>query len=109
MFYTVLNGVCPALFSKPSHFSHLLIDVCHLLPLLPNLGSLHKTLKTLKDEVIKKPFETCKLLVPATLYTIQNNLLFLALSNLDAATYQVSERLALFLLPFVCQTFKFTY
>ena len=93
--YMVLNGVCPALFSKPSHFSFVtLIDVCHLLPLLlshtQNLGSLHKTLKTLKEEVIKKPFETCKLLVPATLYTIQNNLLFLALSNLDAATYQVS-------------------
>ena len=27
--------------------------------------------------------------VPAALYTVQNNLLFIALSNLDAATYQV--------------------
>jgi hypothetical protein len=35
---------------------------------------------------------TMKLGVPALLYTIQNNLLFVALSNLPAATYQVSGR-----------------
>ena len=30
-----------------------------------------------------------KLAVPALMYVVQNNLLFLALSKLDAATYQV--------------------
>ena len=29
--------------------------------------------------------------VPAVLYVVQNNLLFLALSKLDAATYQVRK------------------
>ena len=33
--------------------------------------------------------ETAKVSVPAILYTIQNNLLYLALSNLNAATFQV--------------------
>lgn len=33
--------------------------------------------------------EVVKLLVPSLLYTVQNNLLYLALTNLDAATYQV--------------------
>jgi UDP-sugar transporter A1/2/3 len=37
--------------------------------------------------------ETLKLLIPAGLYTLQNNLLFVALSNLDAATYQVTYQL----------------
>jgi UDP-sugar transporter A1/2/3 len=36
-----------------------------------------------------KPGETMKLGVPAGLYTIQNNLLFGAIDNLDAATFQV--------------------
>ncbi len=43
----------------------------------------------LRDEVFGKPKESAKILIPALLYTMQNNLLFLALSNLDAATFQV--------------------
>lgn len=43
----------------------------------------------LNEEIVQKPMETLKVSVPAILYTIQNNLLFLALSYLDAATYQV--------------------
>jgi UDP-sugar transporter A1/2/3 len=39
------------------------------------------------------PTELLKLCVPSFLYTIQNNLLYLALSHLDAATYQVCYQL----------------
>lgn len=45
------------------------------------------------NEIISKPWETLKLAIPSGLYTIQNNLLFVALSNLDAATYQVRKQL----------------
>ena len=44
----------------------------------------------LNEYVFSKPVDTLKMCVPALLYTIQNNLLYLALTNLDAATYQVS-------------------
>lgn len=47
----------------------------------------------LKREIVDKPYENLKLAIPSGLYTIQNNLLFLALSNLDAATYQVTYQL----------------
>lgn len=44
----------------------------------------------LRNELLGKPKEFVKMLVPASMYTVQNNLLFLALTNLDAATYQVT-------------------
>jgi UDP-sugar transporter A1/2/3 len=40
-------------------------------------------------EVVKRPKETLKMIIPSGLYTIQNNLLYTALTNLDAGTYQV--------------------
>ena len=42
------------------------------------------------SQVVRKPRETIRLALPASLYVLQNNLLILALTNLDAGTYQVS-------------------
>lgn len=53
-------------------------------------GSLFSELKT---HVLESPLEMAKLSVPSFMYTIQNNLLYFALSNLDAATYQVCYQL----------------
>jgi len=48
----------------------------------------------LRQEIMHKPIETLKLAIPSGIYTLQNNLLYVALSNLDAATYQVRPRAA---------------
>lgn len=45
--------------------------------------------KKLRVEVTGKPREIAKLMIPALLYTVQNNMLYVALANLDAATYSV--------------------
>ena len=49
-----------------------------------------RTITMLKTEIIDKKAETLRLSVPSVLYTIQNNLLYIALTHLDAATFQVS-------------------
>lgn len=41
------------------------------------------------DHILCSPAELLKLSVPSVVYAVQNNMAFLALSNLDAAVYQV--------------------
>jgi UDP-sugar transporter A1/2/3 len=47
----------------------------------------------LHTHVWANPYDLIKLCVPSFLYTVQNNLLYLALTNLDAASYQVLYQL----------------
>lgn len=55
--------------------------------------SFSQLLRVLNDEIYSKPYDTSKLAIPSGLYAIQNNLLFLALTYLNAATYQVTYQL----------------
>ena len=60
-----------------------------LLVLHENSWKLTETAQLLKVEIFDKYKETAKVSVPSFLYAIQNNLFFIALSYLDAATFQV--------------------
>ena len=53
--------------------------------------SVTELLKFLHTTMIDQPLDVAKMLVPASIYTVQNNLLYVAVSNLDAATYQVNS------------------
>lgn len=46
--------------------------------------------KLIYNKIVRQPYDTFKTGIPALLYTLQNNLLFIAISNLDAATFQVT-------------------
>jgi len=48
-----------------------------------------KTSEAIHD-IFYRFLETLRVAVPAFLYTVQNNLLYVALTKLDAATFQVS-------------------
>lgn len=52
-------------------------------------------IKSLRKTIIENPVDTMKVCVPSLLYVIQNNLLYLSASNLDAATYQVCSLMQL--------------
>lgn len=52
-------------------------------------GSLSRLITSLKENVFGSPKELLKLSVPSLVYALQNNMAFVALSNLDAAVYQV--------------------
>lgn len=53
-------------------------------------------LQTVKQALRHEPDVFLRLCVPALLYTVQNNLQYLALSNLSAAAYQVLSQLKIF-------------
>mmetsp|Transcript_10949 Transcript_10949/g.26513 ORF Transcript_10949/g.26513 Transcript_10949/m.26513 type:complete len:383 (+) Transcript_10949:37-1185(+) len=64
--------------------------ICCMVIAYQSAGNL---LSELNTHVIEAPMELLKLSVPSFLYCVQNNLLYLALTNLDAATYQVCYQL----------------
>nr|XP_033772118.1 UDP-N-acetylglucosamine transporter [Geotrypetes seraphini]XP_033772119.1 UDP-N-acetylglucosamine transporter [Geotrypetes seraphini]XP_033772120.1 UDP-N-acetylglucosamine transporter [Geotrypetes seraphini]XP_033772121.1 UDP-N-acetylglucosamine transporter [Geotrypetes seraphini] len=71
----------------------LKIAACILLVYKDNNCNFKTLNRILRDEIVNKPMETLKLAIPSGIYTLQNNLLYVALSNLDAATYQVTYQL----------------
>ncbi|KAL4608132.1 UDP-N-acetylglucosamine transporter-like isoform X1 [Arapaima gigas] len=71
----------------------LKIIACVLLVFKDHNYSIRELNSVFTEEIVKKHQDTLKLAIPSGIYTLQNNLLYVALSNLDAATYQVTYQL----------------
>ncbi|XP_043746480.1 CMP-sialic acid transporter isoform X3 [Cervus elaphus] len=83
---------------KELYFSTTAVCITEVIKLLLSVGILAKETgnlgrfkASLRENVLGSPKELMKLSVPSLVYAVQNNMAFLALSNLDAAVYQVEQ------------------
>eukprot|EP00928_Gymnodinium_smaydae_P023622 TRINITY_DN19421_c0_g4_i1.p1 TRINITY_DN19421_c0_g4~~TRINITY_DN19421_c0_g4_i1.p1 ORF type:complete len:358 (-),score=29.50 TRINITY_DN19421_c0_g4_i1:195-1268(-) len=74
-------------------FSEVLKFCCSFVFLCNEQGSIAAASSQAKQHLFGSPMESLKLSVPSLLYTLQTNLLFVSLSNLNGAVYQVTYQL----------------
>ncbi|CAL9691840.1 unnamed protein product [Knipowitschia caucasica] len=98
--YTVALRYTRTISSGDMYFSTTAVCLTEVIKLLLSLamlsketGSLGRLKNALVEHILSSPKELLKLSVPSVVYAIQNNMAFLALSNLDAAVYQVTYQL----------------
>ncbi|XP_022097328.1 UDP-galactose translocator-like isoform X2 [Acanthaster planci] len=71
----------------------LKMTTCVFILLYQHKGNAVELSKILWSTIVLQPLDTLKVSVPAFIYTMQNNLMFIGVSNLSAATFQVSYQL----------------
>ncbi|CAE7941732.1 Slc35a3 [Symbiodinium sp. KB8] len=74
-------------------FSEVLKLLCSFVFLSHEQGNVTSAARTVAKTFTRSGIELLKVSVPSLLYTVQNNLLFISLSNLSGAVYQVTYQL----------------
>lgn len=74
-------------------FSEVIKMICSYMFLCYEKGSVAGASAQVHQHFTRSAVDTLKVCVPSLLYTVQNNLLFISLSNLSGAVYQVTYQL----------------
>jgi len=56
-------------------------------------GSVSGLIHSLQRDIFNRPYDMLKMFIPASLYCLQNNLAYVAITNLDGPTYQLLYQL----------------
>lgn len=98
--YTVALRYTRTISSGDLYFATTAVCITEVIKLVLSLGMLARETgsparmkNAIVDHILCSPAELLKLSVPSVVYAVQNNMAFLALSNLDAAVYQVTYQL----------------
>ncbi|XP_034018380.1 CMP-sialic acid transporter [Thalassophryne amazonica] len=98
--YTVALRYTRTISSGEMYFATTAVCISEVIKLLLSLGMLAKEMaspswlkKAIVEHIFCSPKELLKLSIPSIVYAFQNNMAFIALSNLDAAVYQVTYQL----------------
>ncbi|XP_038054152.1 UDP-galactose translocator-like isoform X3 [Patiria miniata] len=83
--YFSTTAVCVTEFVK--------MTTCVFILLYQHKGNFVELGKLLWNTIVLQPVDTLKVAVPAFIYTVQNNLMFIGVSNLSTATFQVTYQL----------------
>ena len=73
--------------------SELIKLVTSLLAIRAGSGSMGGTCAAVSQALLRSPMELLKVCLPAALYTVQNNVIYTALSHLDPVTFQITYQL----------------
>ncbi|KAI6224497.1 hypothetical protein M3Y99_01390800 [Aphelenchoides fujianensis] len=90
--YSRAREVDAMFFSSVAVFSMevLKMAVCLLVVVYESSGFV-SGMRVLRKQVVDSPGDTLKTCIPAMLYTLQNNLVYVAASHLDAATFMLTR------------------
>ncbi|CAL8102408.1 unnamed protein product [Calicophoron daubneyi] len=94
--YLISTVVVCAEFSK--------LAVCLIMIIIGERGSVRNAFRLIYSQVVVDYRDTIKVLVPSALYLIQNNLLYVAISNLNAVAYQILYQFKIFTTAFFMVT-----
>lgn len=75
---------------------------CLIIIFFQKKGNVVEYFSYLWHNIVTEGRDTMKMAIPSFIYTIQNNLLFVAVSNLSAATFQVSYQLKILSTALFC-------